>query len=142
MINQECDIPQRSVYESARFEAWKHKWIESEKACHDQGSVALHEWTRRYWIKFLRHCLFEHMNGQTYYAEFGPVYFRLMDLIPRHDPCCFDFVIKQFTHERWDNLCFVTKSDEYGFTFDRLRPVLEKLPVNETRLPPPSWEDN
>lgn len=139
MIDQQCEIPQRSVYESARFEAWKHKWIESEKASHDCGCSALYEWNRNYWIKFVRHCLFEHMSGVAFYREFGPVYFRLIDFIPRHDPCCFDFVIKQFTQERWDNLCFVTKSAQYGFTFDRLKPVLEKLPVNETRLPPPQW---
>jgi len=142
MVDQQVDVPERSVYEIARFEAWKHKWIESEKARYDQGLHALHEWNRRYWVLFVRSCLLEHMAGRVFYREFQRDYFRLLEVIPRQDPPCFDFVVRQFIRERWDNLCFVTKAAQFGFTFDRLRPVLEKLPVNETRLPPPCWEEN
>ena len=142
MIEPDDDVPQRSVYEFARFEAWKHKWIESEKARHDQGLRALYDWNRRFWVQFVRECLLEHMSGRIYYREFERRYFRLFDVIPQHDPPCLDFVVKQFARERWENLCFATKSAQFGFTPERVRPVLEKLPVNETRLPPPRWEDN
>jgi hypothetical protein len=141
MSYDQRDVPQRSVYDQARFEAWKHKWLVSEYCCRDRGMDALLEWNHKYWIPFLRYCLFEHMSGTVFYREFGDRYFRHIELIPRHDQSSYDFVLSKFMVDSWENMCFVTKCSQHGYDFDQLFPVLQMLPVNETRLDPPDWSN-
>lgn len=58
-----------SIRVSARLEAERHKWIESEKAGRDLGSDAIHDWSRRYWWRWCRDRWIEHLHGERFWDE-------------------------------------------------------------------------
>ena len=59
-----------SVYDHAWQEAYRHKWIESEKQGRDLGSVAIQEWSQRHLNRFYRWCHWQHLTGRQRFIEF------------------------------------------------------------------------
>ncbi|MDR1519668.1 MAG: response regulator [Planctomycetota bacterium] len=58
-----------SIFEEASREAFRHKWIESEKTGYDIGDVAIEDWHRRFWHKFVRERWIQHIRGQAFWRE-------------------------------------------------------------------------
>ena len=58
-----------SVQEVGIVEAMRHKWIESEKAGHDLGEIAIRCWVHEHWHGFLRAKWLEHLEGKTFYGR-------------------------------------------------------------------------
>lgn len=58
-----------SVHDRGVDEAFRHKWIESEKAGHDLGDPAIRDWIRAHWHGFLRERWLEHLQGRTFWIE-------------------------------------------------------------------------
>lgn len=58
-----------SIFEEASREAYRHKWIESEKAGYDIGDGAIEDWHRRYWHQFVRERWIQHIRGETFWKE-------------------------------------------------------------------------
>ena len=59
----------RSIFEEASREAYQHKWIESEKAGYDIGDVAIEDWHRRFWHRFVRERWIQHIKGEIFWRE-------------------------------------------------------------------------
>jgi hypothetical protein len=75
----------KSLFERARAEANRYKYLESEKAGHDLGQRAIDDWHRRHWTIWLRHRWLEHLMGVTCWEEFEPESFgRLIPLFQAH----------------------------------------------------------
>jgi hypothetical protein len=62
----------QSLFDCARVEADRHKYLESEKAGRDLGLPAVHDWHERFWTIWLRHRWLEHLLGEVRYEEFNP----------------------------------------------------------------------
>lgn len=62
-------VPVQGIFEEASKEAYRHKWIESEKAGHDIGDNAIEDWHRRFWHKFVRERWIQHIRGQVFWRE-------------------------------------------------------------------------
>ena len=58
-----------SVYVEGEQEALRYKWIESEKAGHDLGEVAIRRWVQEHWNGYLRARWVEHLQGTTFWVE-------------------------------------------------------------------------
>ncbi len=59
----------KSIFEEASREAYRHKWIESEKAGYDIGDGAIEDWHRRYWHQFVRERWIQHIRGEIFWRE-------------------------------------------------------------------------
>ena len=62
-------VTPHSIFEEASREAYRHKWIESEKAGYDIGDGAIEDWHRRYWHAFVREHWLEHIRGEKFWNE-------------------------------------------------------------------------
>ncbi len=58
-----------SIFEEASQEAYRHKWIESEKAGYDIGDGAIEDWHRRFWHRFVRERWIQHIRGKAFWRE-------------------------------------------------------------------------
>ena len=58
-----------SVYIESEQEALRYKWIESEKAGHDLGEVAIRRWVKDHWWGYLRARWLEHLQGRRFWVE-------------------------------------------------------------------------
>jgi len=58
-----------SVQDEGEEEAYRYKWIESEKAGRDLGEWAILCWVKKHWNGFLRERWLEHLHGRTYWIE-------------------------------------------------------------------------
>ena len=58
-----------NLFEEASKEAYRHKWIESERAGHDLGDGAIEDWYRRFWNKFVRERWIQHIRGEVFWPE-------------------------------------------------------------------------
>ncbi|MCC8190192.1 MAG: hypothetical protein LIP77_06070, partial [Planctomycetes bacterium] len=68
-----------SIFEEASREAYRHKWIESEKAGYDIGDGAIEDWHRRFWHKFVRERWIQHIKGDTFWHELDNDDFGILD---------------------------------------------------------------
>lgn len=64
-------IRQFSLTAHAIQEMARHRWIESQKAGHDCGDQADHDWLALYWKGWARSKLLEHYYGWRYWSAFG-----------------------------------------------------------------------
>ncbi len=121
-----------SVYDQAWREAFRHKWIESQKRGFDLGRAAIKDWDERHFKKFYRWCHWQHLTGRQFFKEFPEEHFdRVMD--PRDE--IEQLVIGQF----WDgleNLEIFNCALGCGWPTDQVRVVLSRLQINEARLSP------
>lgn len=59
----------KSIFEEASREAYRHKWIESEKAGYDIGDGAIEDWHRNFWHHFVRERWIQHIRGEIFWRE-------------------------------------------------------------------------
>jgi hypothetical protein len=123
---------QASVYDRAWQEAFRHKWIESEKHGRDLGHSAIEEWDRRHFKRFYRWCHWLHLTGRQLFAEFPRRHFDTVT-DPRDD------LERQVVHRYWDgqeNLDIYWCAHGCGWPIERVSVVLLSLGINEARLSP------
>jgi hypothetical protein len=132
--------PQRSLYDDARMEADKFKWLESELRRHDVGGWGHQEWTRRHWHDFLRGKRLEHLFGIRRYREFEPQTFGVLAEWTLKHSDAIDFIVEHFLRKRWENLHFLCIGDSSGCPRDVMLQLLELIGINSLRRwEPPEW---
>jgi hypothetical protein len=124
-----------SLYEEARREAERHKWIESQKRGHDMGEAAIFEWYRLYWRHYWRHRRVEHLQGRRWYREFeehhfGCLYSRILtgDLLV-------DRILDR-VYEGQENLDIINWALEWGLSVEPVLEILAQIDVNRARPEP------
>ncbi len=126
----------RSVYEDARREAEKHKWLESEKNGCDLGDQAIEDWYRQFWNKYCRVRRLEHLSGEQQWAEFASEEFgRMYELLLSGDELLEDLIVR-FEHG-WENLRFTNWVHECEMSrpkIERILELLEIININIARL--------
>gem|GEM_PF-1491658 len=129
------DVRPRSIYSAALEEAYKHKWIESQKSGHDLGDSALKDWFRKYWLPFCRAKRLEHVEGMQKWSEFAETEFgQVFQLIMVDDLLC-DRVLDRMENG-FDNLEIINWGLAWGLPMDRVLDLLELININRARLEP------
>ena len=125
-----------SVYEHARREAEKHKWLESEKSGRDLGDQAIEDWYRQFWHDYCRSRRLEHLAGEQQWAEFASDEFgRMYELLVSGDELLEDLLAR--FGRGWENLCFAKWMHECNMPrpkIERILELLEIININLTRL--------
>lgn len=131
MCREQATVP-ASVYDQAWQEAYRHKWIESERRGHDIGHEAISEWSRRHFKRFYRWCHWLHLTGRQCFAEFPRQHFATVTE-PQGD------VERQVIRQYWDgqeNLEIYWSAHGCGWPIEQVSVVLLALGINEARLSP------
>src|ERR671931_765091 len=63
------EMQKSSVYAECEREIDRYKWIESEKAGHDLGEIAIRRWVKDHWWGYLRARWLEHLQGKRFWVE-------------------------------------------------------------------------
>ncbi len=124
--------PVASVYDRAWQEAYRHKWIESEKHGRDMGDFAIHDWSRRHFKRFVRWCHWLHLTGRQRFVEFQPKHFGTVS-----DPN--DDLESNVVRLFWDgqeNLEIYCNAHGCGWSLERVFHLLLSLDINGARLSP------
>lgn len=122
-----------SIFEEASREAFQHKWIESEKAGYDIGDVAIEDWHKRYWHKYVRERWIQHIKGETYWREldnddFGIIQKEFQENKPQIEK------ILEMLIAGGENLDIVQWAVETGQDMPTILHILGRLDLNSHRL--------
>lgn len=122
-----------NLFEEASKEAYRHKWIESEKSGHDLGDAAIEDWYRHFWNKFVRERWIQHIRGDIYWPEldnndFALLQNELTDCKPQVDK------IIEILEEGGENLDIVQWAIDSNEDMDCIMRVLSRLDLNSHRL--------
>lgn len=125
--------PPLSLHLCGEEEAKRFKWIESEKAGHDLGEMAIRSWIRQYWNRFLRQRWLEHLQGKTYWIELDQKYFGVLRTRFCNSPLI-DPIIEHFSRglENLDVILWAMRENQ---PMDQIHEILAALDVNSARLP-------
>ena len=132
-----CEEP-ISVYDQAREEAEKHKWLESEKHGCDQGPEAIEDWYRQFWGRYCRTRRLEHLAGKRQWAEFADHEFGQMYELLQSGNKLLHELIHRF-EQGWENLQFAVwlhESDKPREQIEHILGLLEIFNINIARLEP------
>lgn len=123
-----------SVYEEARKEADRHKWIESQKHGHDLGEHAIHNWYSKYWFIYCIQRRVEHLKGERAWSEFSDEPFGKLDrLIQARDPLALRII--DWVNAGNENLIIINWALDDSLPMERVIEVLAEIDVNRARLP-------
>jgi len=124
-----------SLYEEGLREAERHKWIESQKRGMDMGESALREWYQRYWFKYCRYKVLEHLEGSRSWREFSADDFGLIENLLSEGDLLLDLILDRayFGMENLDIICW---AHTWGMPMHRVIEILEQLDLNRARLEP------
>ncbi len=129
-------MPVFSLKRLASCEADAHKWLLSEQTGRDVGPHGRRDWYCRFWRPFCRYRLLEHLQGVCWYEEFSAESFgRLRDPHLIQMPAM-QFIITYYLEYGWENLQFMVKAPEQGFTAPELHEPLKILDVNSAHIDP------
>lgn len=128
-----------SVYELARLQAERHRWLESQKQGRDVGPQALQDWSRTHWTRFCRWRYLEHLLGYCRYREFD---LRCFASLLEHqdwrlDPVM-EFTLHQMLRQDREQLDVLVLAP-LDFNRHRLLSVLRLLNLNDARLTVPEF---
>lgn len=135
MCRQQSSVP-ASVYDQAWQAAYRHKWIESEQQRRDLGDAALKDWNERFFKRFGRWCLWQHLIGKQFFHEFPGSHF---NTLPEKKPTEMNTIERTVIHCFWDgleNLNIFNFAHECGLPGEQVTVVLSTLHINEARLDP------
>ncbi|WP_240911036.1 hypothetical protein [Paludisphaera soli] len=123
-----------SLQERAELEALRFKWIESEKAGHDLGEMAIRAWICRFWNRFVRQRWLEHLHGETYWVEFDAKAYGVVKRPGLADSPLVDTILEHF---KWgeENLHIIQWAMDADQPMDEIRAILTALDVNSSRIP-------
>jgi hypothetical protein len=121
-----------SVHRLGEEEAQRHKWIESEKAGHDLGEVAIRGWIRHHWNGFLRQRWIEHLEGKTFWIELDQGDFGLLKRAFR-DSTLIDPILTRLKRGE-ENLQVINWAIDDGIPMEEVLEILLALDVNSRRI--------
>jgi hypothetical protein len=120
------------VYDHGWQEAFRHKWIESEKHGRDLGQRAIDEWNQRHWTSFYRWCRLLHVTGRCCFHDFKREDFgRLTET----DDDVAREVVRLFCVGK-ENVEIYWCAHVCGWPRERVFHVLLSLDINGSRLSP------
>ncbi len=126
-------VEPHSIFEEASREAYRHKWIESEKAGYDIGDGAIEDWHKRFWHKFVRERWIQHIRGDAFWRELDNNDFGILkrefqeygDLAEK---------IVQLLEAGGENLDIVQWAVDSNQDMDAVLQILGRLDLNAHRL--------
>lgn len=124
--------PRRSLQDEGVSEAQRHKWIESEKAGHDLGPVAIRCWVKDHWHGFLRRRWVEHLEGAVYWIELDHVDFGLLKRA-FHDSDLFEPIFEMLRQGK-ENLDVINWALQEELPMTEVQAILLALDVNSARI--------
>jgi hypothetical protein len=122
-----------SVYAESEREALAYKWIESEKAGHDLGEVALRRWVRFYWRSYLRARWLEHLQGKRFWVELDRCTYGLLQRDFRDNTLLLDRILDRLKSGQ-ENLDIILWAQEFHMPIEPVLKILEALDINSCRL--------
>ncbi len=122
----------KSLHACGEEEALRHKWIESEKAGHDLGEMAIRMWIGQHWHGFLRHRWLEHLQGKTFWIELDQRDFGLLRTAFQTSPLL-DPIIDHLKHGR-ENLDIIQWALKHQVPMNDVHEILLALDVNSGRI--------
>lgn len=126
-------VPVKNLFEEASKEAYRHKWIESEKSGHDLGDSAIEDWHRRFWHRFVRERWIQHIRGEVFWPELDNNDFDILNAdFDDCKPQCRKIVeILENGGENLDIIQWaITKGEDLGCVMR----ILSRLDLNSHRL--------
>lgn len=126
-------IEAKSIFEEATKEAYRHKWIESEKSGHDLGDQAIEDWHRRYWHKFVRERWLQHIRGQVFWLELDNNDFNILNTDFPDCPELCERVIS-ILEQGGENLSIVQWALDGNADMEDVMRILSRLDLNSHRL--------
>ena len=121
-----------SVYDHAWQEAYRHKWIESEKQGRDLGQMAIHDWSRKHLKRFFRWCHWLHLTGRQRFLEFPSDSFGTVN-DPQDD--LESEIVRQFWNGQ-ENLEIYCNAHGCGWPLERVFDLLLSFDINGARPRP------
>lgn len=126
-------VEQYSIFDAASTEAYRHKWLESEKAGYDMGDSAIEDWHKRYWHAFLRERWVQHIKGVAFWRELDNGDFNIMntefaDCKPEAD------AILARIEQGAENLDIIQWAVEENCNMDVVLRILSRLDLNAHRI--------
>ncbi len=126
-------VTPRSVFEEATAEAYRHKWIESEKAGFDIGDGAIEDWYGKHWNKFVRERWVQHLRGQAYWRELDNNDYGILNTAFEDCRSQCDAIVGMLENGA-ENLDIVQWAIDTGQDMDVVLGILRKLDPNSHRL--------
>jgi hypothetical protein len=124
-----------SVHDKSREEAYRYKWLESEKAGRDLGDEALRQWVKKHWNTYLRSAWMEHIEGTRWYLEFTAADFGLLKRVFENRTDLLNQVLDRLKRGQ-ENLDIILWSLEKQIPFQAILVILQALDINRCRLSP------
>ena len=135
MTGFQAGSPFHSIYDEARKEAERHKWIESQKHGFDQGDDAIEHWYGKYWFVYCIQRRGEHLKGVRPWREFSDEPFgKLQRLVNSRDPLALR--ILDWVDAGNENLNIINWALDAALPMDRVIDILAEIDVNRARLDP------
>lgn len=131
------NVPQgvvaKSIFEEASREAYRHKWIESEKAGYDIGDSAIEDWHHHFWHHFVRERWIQHIRGELFWRELDNNDFGILD--KEFGGCReqSDAIVSMLEHGG-ENLDIIQWALDTGQDMDVVLHILGSLDLNAHRI--------
>jgi hypothetical protein len=122
-----------SIYADCRAEADRFKWIESEKAGHDLGEVAIKRWVQDHWWGYLRARWLEHLQGRRFWIELDRGDFGLLQRAFQDQKELLDNILERLKNGQ-ENLDVIAWAVSYHIPLEPVLQILEALDINSRRL--------
>ena len=122
-----------SLNQCGKEEALQFKWIESERAGHDLGDMAIRTWICQHWNGFLRQRWLEHLQGKTFWIELEQCDFGILRREFQSSPLL-DPIIEMLKLGR-ENLDIIQWAlINHHSSMREVREILRQLDVNSARI--------
>ena len=122
-----------SVYVDGEQEALRFKWIESERAGHDLGEVAIRRWVQCHWWGYLRARWLEHLQGRRFWVELDRGDFGLLERRFHDKTLLLDRILDRLKAGQ-ENLDIISWAQNWGIPTEPVLQILEALDINSRRL--------
>ena len=124
-----------SLTAHALAEMERHKWIESERSCHDVGPRVYHAWLRTCWNGWIRSKMLEHLYGWRRWSAFDPEHFGLFRrrTVERSVPTELVRQIAGILQAGGENLDVVSWAQDAGADLESVLWLLERIDINAVR---------
>lgn len=131
-VDHAGSVAAASLFDGARAEVERHKWIESEKAGRDLGEAAVREWSERHWWGWVRACWVEHLHGQRRWVELDADDFGLLRHPIHPDQRLVAFIVERIK-AGGENLDIILAAYAEGYDIDATLEILARLDINSAR---------
>ncbi len=121
-----------SLFDCARAEVERHKWIESEKAGRDLGEEAVRDWSERHWWGWSRARWIEHLFGQCCWVELDADDFGLLSRPIHPNQRLVAFIVDRIK-AGGENLDIILSAYAEGYDLDDTLEILARLDINSAR---------